>query len=245
MIDHPALIQTSRGPIGVNVCVPDAQILASAVFLEGAGGRRFGPNALWARVARDLAGLGVAVLRLDYPGAGDSMMARGDPRSDRKFLAETLQWFRVRTGPAPLLVIGSCLGARLACRVADGEQDLDGVAMIVPFLRATSGPVYRFMQRPGWPLALRPGARFDNGAIGALARVLTRSHVAVVIGENDVARTDLTAIGARLGEGAARMRIDVLDGIGLHNHRTRQAQEATRAWISAWARQRLGDRARA
>ncbi|HXY70995.1 MAG TPA: alpha/beta fold hydrolase [Actinomycetota bacterium] len=244
MTDHPALIRTSRGPIGVNVSVPDAPLLASAVFLEGGDGRRFGPNSLWTLIARDLAGLGVAVLRVDFPGAGDSMMARGDPRSDRDFLAETLQWFRIRTGPSPLLVIGSCLGARLACNIADREQDVDGVALIVPFLRATPGPVRRSLQRHGRLIGVRPGIRFDPHAIDALARVLTRTQVAVVIGEKDVSRGDLTPIGSRLGEGATRMRITVVDGVKLHFHQTRRAQEATRAWTSAWAQERLGDRAR-
>jgi pimeloyl-ACP methyl ester carboxylesterase len=73
---------------------------------------------LW---ARQLAGTGHPVLRLDWPGSGDSAGGPDDPdRLDAwtRAVFQASDWLSKATGAAPLTAIGIGLGGIIACRAA-------------------------------------------------------------------------------------------------------------------------------
>ncbi len=245
MSDHPVLIPTSIGPIGGMVSVPDGGGKAAAVLVAGVGGRRFGVNRLWTAMAWDLADRGYVVLRLDYPGGqGDSSLATRD--GTPKPFREVLAWFRQRTGELPLVLLGSCYGARLVASVGSVEENLLGIGLITPtFVRwkkaatmdedeSLASKVRRKARKKIGrvaPLAL------DQRVVDAVSKALQRTQVWAMVGEKDHrARTDLSRLQAVLRkEDFDGLEIDEIPGVILHTQPSVEGQETTRERVGAWA----------
>jgi dienelactone hydrolase len=143
MSDHAFIVPTSRGPVSAIVSEPEGGQRGALALLQGAGHPcRAGVNGLWTRVARDLAGLGLVVLRFDFAAEGDSTPVGEDaPRVhawrrsiDMSLLREVTPWFLEQAGERELLVAGSCYGARLALEFAATEPVAKGVFLLVPYL---------------------------------------------------------------------------------------------------------------
>src|SRR5206468_2643500 len=82
----------AAGPVGAVVSLPDVPPSASVVIVGGIGGRRSGINRIWTRTAWYLAREGFAVLRMDYPGRGESALAIPRPSTDALIVASA-KWF--------------------------------------------------------------------------------------------------------------------------------------------------------
>ena len=59
------------------------------IFLTGGAQRHIGPNRIWVRLARELAAVGYASLRLDGRSVGDSDGDSNGPMADEKYYQET------------------------------------------------------------------------------------------------------------------------------------------------------------
>jgi pimeloyl-ACP methyl ester carboxylesterase len=107
-----------------------------AVLLLNAGlVYRVGPNRLYVRLARRLAGEGFPALRLDLSGIGDS-----PPRSDRMQFdasapletSQVMDWMAERLGIRRFLLLGICSGGRAGFRTAMEDHRVAGVALLNP-----------------------------------------------------------------------------------------------------------------
>lgn len=143
MRDHTAIASTSVGPVGVVVSEPVGRPRAALVLLQGGGPPcRAGVNACWARLARDLAERGVAVLRFDFAAEGESTMAGENVErevgwrrnTDLAIMHELAPWFRQQVGIEKLHVAGSCHGGRVALDFAAEDAGVGGAFLVVPYL---------------------------------------------------------------------------------------------------------------
>jgi dienelactone hydrolase len=96
-----------------------------------------GMNGLWVGMARRLAQSGVASLRFDISGFGDSPARPGqlDPFVN---MAEALgdvdaamEWLRAQ-GHTRIILIGFCWGAQLACNIAQTDERVSAAMLINP-----------------------------------------------------------------------------------------------------------------
>jgi pimeloyl-ACP methyl ester carboxylesterase len=96
-----------------------------------------GMNGLWVGMARRLAQSGVASLRFDISGFGDSP-ARPDQLDPFVNMAEALgdvdtamEWLRAQ-GHTRIILIGFCWGAQLACNIAQTDDRVSAVMLVNP-----------------------------------------------------------------------------------------------------------------
>ena len=143
MTERAAILPTSVGPVGAIVSEPEGPPRAALILMQGGGPPcRAGVNAVWARFAREIAREGIAVLRFDFAGEGESMVAGADvPRevgwrrnTDLAIACELAPWFRQLTGLDELLVAGSCHGGRVAFDFAAADDGVRGTFLVVPYL---------------------------------------------------------------------------------------------------------------
>ena len=235
MKEHAVLVPTSVGPVGAIVSEPETPPLAQLVLLHGAGDTRAGVNAHWAQTARALCGLGLQVLRADYPGEGESHMAEGRALEEQlPPVGELVTWFRERGEAPDLLLLGSCYGARLAILLAAPRSDVIGLGLVVPALEPRK-------QRIRWvdeAVGIAPhervlGVRIDLRAAMTLRSLLARIPVWMLTGERDgdepfLARKELGLVGRQL-------EIEVVEGMRLHGFRSPPAQYAALDRIVGWA----------
>lgn len=126
---HPRMIGVLARPAHA-----ESRRCATAVVLLGAGlVHHVGPNRLMVRLARRLASRGIASLRFDHRGIGDSA-----PRVDgQSFEAgavrearEAMDHLQASEGMETFVVLGICSGAETALRVALEDPRVVGVGMI-------------------------------------------------------------------------------------------------------------------
>jgi len=108
------------------LCLPVGQALGVALFLAATEPTRVVGDLLWQETAGRLAALGVASVRFDYAGQGESTGAVAEwsladvrPRVEqaRRVLAAAEDVL----GPAPVVVAGRCAGGRIGLEVAAEE----------------------------------------------------------------------------------------------------------------------------
>lgn len=143
MIEQAAILSTSVGPVGAIVSRPEADPRAALILMQGGGPPcRSGVNAVWTRFARELARRGAAVLRFDFAGEGESILAGADiarqvgwrRNADLAIAHELAPWFRRSAGLEELLVVGSCHGGRVAFDFAAEDDGVRGTFLVVPYL---------------------------------------------------------------------------------------------------------------
>lgn len=117
------------------------------VFLNGGLLHRVGTNRLYVRLARALAGLGFASLRVDLTGRGDTAMSKrqsytqmvaADYADIKKLLAS-------RFGNVPVVLVGLCSGADDAIRLAAKDPDVTGMVLFDPVCVKDRGFALRFL----------------------------------------------------------------------------------------------------
>jgi alpha-beta hydrolase superfamily lysophospholipase len=234
----PVLIPVAGGVVGAVVDEPLVPRRGSAVLFQGAGSQRFGPNQIWGQVADDFAGMGLATLRMDYPGKGESIGLPAHAREDAA--AEAVAWFRKRTGGSDLLVLGSCAGARLGANLASGDAAVRGLGLLVPTLWRPSRmltrvrPIGRLTYRIAKRIGLRQPLRANPEWIHLLRSV--RAPVWILAGEGDRSARVADAIQTSVG---SRVEIETVPGLAVHTYGTPRAQQETRERVRRWATRAL------
>jgi dienelactone hydrolase len=178
--DHPLLVPTSTGPVGAIVSEPDGEPRAAAILFQGSGPpARCGINALWTRIARELATLGVVVLRFDFCCEAEStLVGERAPRGpawrsgiDLPVTRELCGWFIERTG-LRTVAAGSCYGARLALESGAADPRIEALFLAAPYLggvRRGPGTVGK-RGEPRVAVTVRPDqAETGNDRLGAVA----------------------------------------------------------------------------
>lgn len=240
MTDHPVLIPTSKGPVGGMVSEPDGAPRAALLFFQGGGPpARCGVNAVWTRIAHQLAGLEIVVLRFDFACEADSTMVGMDTsrgpawRSavDLPITREVSAWFIERTG-MEIIVAGSCYGARLGLELAAEEARVNGVFLTAPYLAGVRhGTARRNGAAPAVAVAVDPTASQDAGdRLGAVAVDSSRAILArgaplwILIGEKD--KPHAIELEERIREsGGPAPEVEIAAAVALHPGTDGAAQE--------------------
>jgi pimeloyl-ACP methyl ester carboxylesterase len=114
----PGLVQAEQKP---------AILLLNAGILH-----RVGPNRLYVTIARELAAQGHIVLRFDLFGIGDSLDRDGSGGSATFFddTLEAMQLLDERLGATSFMLMGICMGARIALDVASRDPRVTGLVLM-------------------------------------------------------------------------------------------------------------------
>jgi dienelactone hydrolase len=194
--DHAIVVPTQLGPVAGIVSEPSGEQRGALIFVQGLGQPgRAGVNANWTRLARDLARLGLVVLRFDLCSEGESTPVGDDVEhgegwrrsTDLAVLREVAPWFMRRVGETELLLAGSCHGGRVALEFAANESAVRGLFVITPYLwarepatREETGP----HPEPVW--AGGPTLNREEELAGGFAACLSRGPVWVFVGGDEV-----------------------------------------------------------
>lgn len=106
-----------------------AVLLAWGAAIDPSSGR----NQLRTRLARRLAAAGYHVMRMDYRGVGDSSGTRALARTDQPptdDVRAVCGWLLAQ-GLGPVVLVGSCLGARAVLATATAVNELAGVGLVL------------------------------------------------------------------------------------------------------------------
>lgn len=126
---------------------------------------KLGPFRLYVELARRLAQGGVATLRFDLGGLGDSGPgAPGQPLRTRTMLevrAAVAELRRRYPELRDVVVGGLCSGAEDALRYAESDPDVTGVLLIDPFSYRTAGWRWRYLLYRAARRALRTAGLYD------------------------------------------------------------------------------------
>ncbi len=134
--EEPVLFGAPRSLAGI-VTVPD-QVDPSrpaVLLLNGGQLHRSGPFRLHVKIARQLAALGLLVLRFDFSGVGDSLKRRDNIPENRANPLETreaMDYLEAAWGARSFLAFGICRGAWVSFVVACQDTRLAGLALINP-----------------------------------------------------------------------------------------------------------------
>ncbi len=136
---------------------------------------KFGPFRVYAEWARFLAAKGIATLRFDLGGIGDSAPLRSGNLRERTALelGSATELLATRFRGTPLLLGGICSGAEDSLRYAECDPRVTGVVMVDPFAYRTPGwgwrnSLWRARRRVIRALGLwRPGAVMGEKSIVA------------------------------------------------------------------------------
>ena len=112
------------------------------IWLNAGMLHRIGPHRLYVDLARDMALDGIASLRFDFSGVGDSEPRRdGLPAWNRIVpeVLEAMELLEARCGVKAFVIGGLCAGADAAYRVACASERVVGVVMMDGFPYRTPG----------------------------------------------------------------------------------------------------------
>jgi pimeloyl-ACP methyl ester carboxylesterase len=139
-----------------------------AVIMSNIGmHHRAGPFRLYVKMARRLADAGVAVLRFDMSGMGDSV-PRGDAASpaDRaaRDLDDAMRWLTESAGIEEFILVGLCSGVDSTHAAATRDPRVKGAVFIDGYVYPTTGfhvrkYTVRFLQLGRWRRYLRRWTR--------------------------------------------------------------------------------------
>jgi alpha-beta hydrolase superfamily lysophospholipase len=235
MTDRPLFLETDVGVVGLMVSEPP-ESPRGAVLILHATGSRSGATSLWARTARALASRGVRALRMDYPGRGDSMLARPGAEAALSAAGVVTSWLEQDTEVSRVSLVGVCGGARIAIRLT-AQRPAAGLVLVRPYLRRV--PPRRGSLRSMWLWTARARRRLSPTELGrsAIDRSLLRdlrtairtTPTLTLVGEHDAWARDGSVIDELGGE------VQVVPGMTLYGLRTQAAQRETLDRLVAWA----------
>jgi pimeloyl-ACP methyl ester carboxylesterase len=162
MTEYPIFAPSGDKRIAAVVTLPETSPIGVVVFTTGAGGAlRSQRYRLWTRAARALAERGIASVRMEFAGVGDStgsaligMGFEDLPVDDMREVAELAMKV---TGTRRLGLCGNCAGARTSLKVAASLPTCE--AMVLFWLK---------------PLAHTVTSRSTIGRLGGLLQGLPR-----------------------------------------------------------------------
>lgn len=171
--ERPALVSVDDETIfGVLTCPTVAPNGVGVVVASGGSTQSAGRNRIWARMARDLAGLGYHSMRFDWRGEGESTGRTVYYRLEEPLTSDLVGildplW---EEQVSQVMMVGMCFGARTAMSAALELGDkVGGIALLAPPVRDFAKGERRISRPWSWYLrrALTPRG---------LARLLRRDQ---------------------------------------------------------------------
>jgi alpha/beta superfamily hydrolase len=143
--ERPVLFGRSRSLVGVMCSPADEARLENApvvVFLNAGIIHRVGPNRLYVNLARALAGRGVASLRFDLGGIGDSPTSREQAtvvEQVNRDIADAIEHAMADNPQNGVVLIGLCSGADNSFQTAAADPRIAGAVLLDPNTHRTRG----------------------------------------------------------------------------------------------------------
>jgi pimeloyl-ACP methyl ester carboxylesterase len=136
MRDTPLLLGRTESLVGILTEAPETERgdgLPGVIILNAGIVHRVGPNRLYVRMARALAGLGFSVLRFDFSGVGDSRARRDHLPFHNSAVLETqeaINYLQAAKGLEQFLLMGICSGAVVSFQTAGCDRRVRGAVLI-------------------------------------------------------------------------------------------------------------------
>ena len=162
--EHPVFVPAGDEHLCGVVCAPDGELQDLAVvLLTGGNYTRSHRNRMWVRAARELADRGVASIRVDYHGVGDStghvVIALEHPVDEDVMASADL--LRQATGVSRIAFVATCFGGRSAMAAAARRDDVASVTTFpLPIMAPAEAPTKV-------PLRRRLRRRLKRSAVGS------------------------------------------------------------------------------
>jgi len=210
--EHPVFVPHGDGHLAAVVTVPDGWPRGLVALLPGIGAGRAHRFQVWALTARELGRRGIASVRIDWEGVGDSS---GDVDAwgwgvERSLFAQAnavVDVARRAVGDVPTAATGNCSGARIAMLMgAESPGCLGSVCLLLPMVPSSRQQVLRRRSARGVLAAVRRNALvrrvvvrrikdrtgMDEVAKTAIARTLERGRLLLLYGQDDQALSGRT-----------------------------------------------------
>jgi len=161
--------------------------------------------------AQACAGAGLAALRFNFRGVGDSGGAWDEGRGEQDDVRAALAHLRNRLPPAaPLALAGYSFGAAMSAAVAGAGEPLAGLALVAPPLamRPWQPPASLAVRGPVLLLAGSADQYCPAAALAALGRALPRATVTVLDGVDHFFFGGLDRLASAAGSWAAAISWD-------------------------------------
>lgn len=137
VLESPLTLHAGATPLFAILSEPVSGPVQRTVLLLNAGSaRRVGPSRLHVEWARRWAEAGIAVLRLDLPGLGDSAVQPGETEGEvyaietGRAVGASVAMLRARFGAVDCQLTGICSGAYHAYRAALAGADVQSLVLI-------------------------------------------------------------------------------------------------------------------
>jgi pimeloyl-ACP methyl ester carboxylesterase len=140
--EYPFFFPYEEEHLGATLTVPDDEPRGLVLLLAGTGAARSHRFQLWTRTARALAGEGLASVRMDYRGIGDSSGRLLQPVLGDRRLEQAIAAARFGlevTGLDELGAVGNCSGGIVALGVAARMPECRAAICILPRLVRLGG----------------------------------------------------------------------------------------------------------
>jgi pimeloyl-ACP methyl ester carboxylesterase len=139
MRQFPLWVSTDSGPVASVVTVPDEDPRGVVLTLAGAGRHIAIGSTMSALVSEQVAGYGLASVRFDYSGVGDSPGAvrewrLSDVESATGQTLELMKTVSELVGVSQFAVVGTCYGSRVALNLVEHPACLGAVCLAPPVL---------------------------------------------------------------------------------------------------------------
>jgi len=137
MNERPVLLGPTESLVGILTEPAETRLgnLPAVILLNAGLVHRVGPNRLYVRMARSLAGLGFAALRFDFSGVGDSGVRSDHLPFHESSVAETreaMDYLQAVRGSNKFILAGICSGAAASFRTACRDLRVRGAVLINP-----------------------------------------------------------------------------------------------------------------
>jgi dienelactone hydrolase len=174
MREYPVFVPFGDEHLAAVIAVPDDPIDGLVLLTTGTGAPRSHRFQVWARTARALAERGVASVRMEYLGIGDStgrmlQPSLGDQRRDQAIAVARFALEAV--GTDRLAVAGNCSGSIVALDVAAQMDTCRGAVLILPRLIRPTGLGRAVIGSRGGRLSA--AVRSNRAVYGALRRAIS------------------------------------------------------------------------
>lgn len=163
--------------------VPEQPFSRGVLVIVGGPQYRAGSHRQFTLLARHLAAHGVAVMRFDYRGMGDSEgSARSFEDIGEDIHAAIEHFFSEIPSLKELVIWGLCDGASAALFHAHGDRRVTGLVLLNPWVRTENGAAKTYLKHYYLSRLLSAdlwrkirGGRFDYGATARSAMTMVRS----------------------------------------------------------------------